>query len=752
MAKATAGDSGFSASSFEAALSHALERRVPTRWLAWRRRLLVLAGLLGGLGLFIGMGWLARTPFVDVGFTVEPDGTVLLRAHDAPALAAHGGKAVLALRNPLGQQRVATASVLNRSPRWLVDDATRSEVVANERWLADALRQGGVTLLLADGSSVELKATPRGFAKLGWTLWPIAALALVLWLVGTALLLLRWRARNLLYLTMALAQGMNLLAGGMQSMPGLGLPAGLAELDFPWRATLDLATAAAVLHATALHPVRLPSASRFGLLAWLPAMALSVWVWQSPPAATWWWVQALVLALSSGALGVLSLAYLRERNPFVVLMRRFGFAAIGSLLLLCALAVAAQTLQALPVGTVHAGAQMWTVFFAALLLLLPFLSRSRQAMREFALLAGVSTVATSLDLLFAAVFSFGQFTSLALAVFLALAVYAAARQWIVNQMTGSRVLTLERTFERLYKVARELEADPSRHAALLTQLLRDLFEPLEVLRVARSSPHSRLLGDGSSLIVPLSRDDSHSTQSLVLRFAQRGRRIFTLEDARLTDRIVEQLRRAVAYDKAVERGRSEERARLAQDLHDDIGARLLTLMYQAQTPEMEAYVRHTLQDLKTLTRGLAASEHRLSHACAEWKSDLTQRLAAAQVDLRWSMQWDRDIRLSMVQWSALTRVLRELATNILAHAQASQVEVHGVWRGGALSLRVSDDGIGRRPEAWSHGLGLGGVRKRVKQLGGTVHWEEAVPRGIACHVALPPLPSGSDRPPGRQPD
>ena len=68
----------------------------------------------------------------------------------------------------------------------------------------------------------------------------------------------------------------------------------------------------------------------------------------------------------------------------------------------------------------------------------------------------------------------------------------------------------------------------------------------------------------------------------MLRFAERGKRMFSRDDARLTDRVVEQLRRAVAYDKAVERGRSEERARIAQDLHDDIGARLLTLMYKAR--------------------------------------------------------------------------------------------------------------------------------------------------------------------------
>ena len=221
-----------------------------------------------------------------------------------------------------------------------------------------------------------------------------------------------------------------------------------------------------------------------------------------------------------------------------------------------------------------------------------------------------------------------------------------------------------------------------------------------------------------------------------IRFAHRGRRLFTQEDARLTDRIVEQLRRAVAFDKAVEQGRSEERLRLAQDLHDDIGARLLTLMYKAQTPEMEEYLRHTLQDLKTLTRGLAASNHRLSHAAAEWKADLTQRLTAAQVQLDWSCTIDNDVLLTVVQWSALTRVLRELVSNAISHAQASRVSLELTLEAGQLRVTVTDDGTGRNPRAWSHGLGLGGVRKRVKQLGGEVEWQEVSPRGIRCAVTI----------------
>jgi len=159
-------------------------------------------------------------------------------------------------------------------------------------------------------------------------------------------------------------------------------------------------------------------------------------------------------------------------------------------------------------------------------------------------------------------------------------------------------------------------------------------------------------------------------------------------------------------------------------------------MYKAQSPEMEEYVRHTLQDLKTLTRGLAAPNHRLSHAAAEWKSDLAQRLTAAHVQLDWNFESDEDILLSVVQWSALTRVLRELVSNAIAHARATRVDVEFSLRSGRLELIVGDNGEGRNPRAWSHGLGLGGVRKRVKQLGGEVEWRELEPRGIVCQVTL----------------
>ena len=90
----------------------------------------------------------------------------------------------------------------------------------------------------------------------------------------------------------------------------------------------------------------------------------------------------------------------------------------------------------------------------------------------------------------------------------------------------------------------------------------------------------------------------------------------------------------------------------------------------------------------------------------------------------------------MGQWSALTRVLRELVSNTIAHAQAVRVEIDFHLEDDRLDLTVTDDGRGRNPQAWSHGLGLGGVRKRVKQLGGAVEWREMSPKGIGCRVII----------------
>jgi signal transduction histidine kinase len=568
--------------------------------------------------------------------------------------------------------------------------------------------------------------------------WLLMLFALALYLVAMLVVLVRPSLRNALYAVMSLAQAANLVFIAVGTSAELGLPSGYAVWEPRARMAFDLITAAAIVHAACVHPYKLPGRWGIALGSWAVVALFVGWALRGSLPYAWWWTQALGTGLGVLTILLLGWSYRIEPHPYAMVMRRFGLVTTGTwLLLTIAIAIAQNEAGALrALGTV--GSMIWVVFLASLLLLLPFISKSQQMLREFSLLAGISTVATSLDLLFIAAFSLGQLTSATLAVFIALGLYAALRQWMLNHLRGSGLVSMERLFERLYRMAREVEARPEKAGLSLLGLLREWFEPIEAAVMPTPSLAARTSGDGSTLTVPVPQlgRSPQPEQTLVLRFSQRGQRMFTEEDARLADRIVDQLKRAVVFDQAVERGRSEERSRIAQDLHDDIGARLLTLMYQARTPEQEDYIRHTLQDLKTLTRGLAAQSHRLSHAAVEWKTDMQHRLQLANVALAWEAHVEQDTELTVVQWSALTRVLRELVSNVLAHARATHVAISLRLVDDRLELVVADDGVGRNPQAWAHGLGLGGIRKRIKQLGGDVVWTERQPAGIECRVTI----------------
>ncbi len=710
-----------------------------SRWMGWRLRLLVLCALLGCLGVFALTRSLAAAPHLPASWRANTQGQVELVASTDSVLALHRGQALLTLAGAGLPEFAIDASALQRSPRWMVDDAGRAHQMQMHEQLFSAQSQTSVTLGFSDGRSVSVVPEPRGVTSLPVIFWILVAFALALYLVSSVVLLANPSSRNFVYAVMGACQSANLLFIAVESTLELGLRAPFLQLDMPARMAFDLITAAAMVNAVCLHPRRLPGSGWIALAGWAAVpLLIGLFAAGMLPHA-WWWTQGGVAALGGLAIGLLSWSYQIEPHPFAIVLRRFGAVTLSSWMLLTLALGASARLSGMPHNIADIGSMVWYVFLGSLLLLIPFLARSQTFMREFSLLAAVSTVATSLDLLFVAVFSLGQFASLTLSLFLSLAVYSGARQWILNHLLGSSMLTTERMFEQLYRIAREVEAHPERTPSLLSQLLAELFEPLEVTVVERTSRRSRVAGDGSSMLVPvpaLSDDPLVPHGSVMIRFAHRGRRLFTSEDARLTDRIVEQLRRAVRFDKAVEQGRSEERMRLAQDLHDDIGARLLTLMYKAQSPEMEEYLRHTLQDLKTLTRGLAASNHRLSHAAGEWKADLTQRLTAAHIELKWTFVFDEDITLTVVHWSALTRVMRELVSNVIAHAKAQQLEIHFSLDKDRIDLMVTDNGLGREPRTWSHGLGLGGVRKRVKQLGGEVEWREVRPHGISCRVVI----------------
>ncbi|MET0383333.1 MAG: ATP-binding protein [Burkholderiaceae bacterium] len=721
--------------------------RGTVRPMGWRRLLLLPLALLASLGVILLARTIAQMPDLDARWRLDATGHLQLMATESLALRGALGHSLDAIAAPGAAPLPVDGRRVVVSSRWVSNDDERAAVLQQQRLMARALQSDTpVRLSFTDGSSALVVPHARGYGALGITFWLLCGLGLGLELVGAVVVLVRQDLRNGLYVVMAQAQALQLVLAAIEAVPSLGEVALLGGQESAVRMALDVVTCAALLNATFFYPTPLPPRRILACLSWIVAGAFCVGVLRFDLPQAWWWTQAMSLGTGLLVIGLLGWSYRITPHPYATVMRRLGIVTVGSLALVTIVVALNDRMPGEVQSLVTAVPVIWTVFFASLLLMSPFLARSQHMMREFAMLAGVSTLATSVDLLFVAVFSFNQFASITTSLFVALGVYAASRQWLLDQMVGARAVTTERLFEHLLRIARKMEEQPQRSADWQLELFHAVFQPLMARHEPGHTDTTRWYEGGAGLLVPLATElapanfadgEGDERRLIVLRFAERGKRLFTAEDARLADRIVEQLRRAVAHDRAIEQGRSEERGRIAQDLHDDIGARLLTLMYKAPNTEMEDYVRHTLQDLKTLTRGLAATTHMLSHAAGEWKADIAQRLQATGCALDWTFAQDADIQLNVVQWSGLTRILRELVSNIIAHAGAANARIEGRLREGVLRLTVIDDGVGGTPSDWSTGLGLGGIRKRVRMLGGTISWLQNPPAGVRCEVSVP---------------
>lgn len=736
------------------------ETQAPARWMGWRMRLLVSLALGACLVVAGCAWWLAQQPHLPVTLKARADGHLSLQSVDYPTLRKLEGLELVGLRvdppaeagpaQPLSLP--ADMVLLQRSARWLTEEAERRRFLAFHQQI-DAVRQhwraeGLVAhLRFAHAAEEPVLIAPRGWSGLTLMYWVLSGLALAVFMVGASVLLSHPTSYSAAYALLTTAQSAQLMLMAVGGNLDFFAPGWMAGLDLRGRMGADLATAAALLYLGAGALRRRAWLSPVMAVAGVALAVVAVAGFATPSllvsTAGWWTWQALCAGGMAAALLLMHHGQRTTPHPFGRVVLRF--AVVGGVtwgLIVLALVLGGQRPD-LQLHLSWQGVMVWHVFVGIVLLLCPYLSRTKQVLQEFSLLAVSSTVAASLDLLFVAVFSLGQFTSMTLSLFLALGSYLLARRWMLTQLPGRDALSMERLFQHLYRMARELEGHPDRLDDAMLRLMRELFDPLESEVVRGHVASAAVRGNGALLLLPMPRlgDAAVGHRALALRHAHKGLRLFTVEDARLAERIIEQLQRALNFDRAVEQGRSEERLRIAQDLHDDIGARLLTLMYQAPNAEIEEYIRHTLQDLKTLTRGLAAQSHCLVEAAGEWKRDLQHRADVAECRLDFDFAADVNVTLTMVQWSALTRILRELVSNALSHARARHIVARLKLAEDQLTLEVQDNGIGRAPEEWSQGLGMGGVRKRVKQLGGQVRWEEASPCGIRCVVTVAPFAS-----------
>jgi signal transduction histidine kinase len=182
-------------------------------------------------------------------------------------------------------------------------------------------------------------------------------------------------------------------------------------------------------------------------------------------------------------------------------------------------------------------------------------------------------------------------------------------------------------------------------------------------------------------------------------------------------------------------GADEERARIARDLHDNIGQSLAYLAFEldriVSTHEAGESLGPSLQRLREDVRGVIREVRDTLYDLrtdVSDKQDMTDILEAyaARVTERSGMQvevyGDRAARLPILQEREMWRIAQEAITNIERHANATRVRV--LWRcnGESAALEVTDNGIGfpigRAGRLDSYGIL--GMRERASSIGATL--------------------------------
>jgi PAS domain S-box-containing protein len=218
----------------------------------------------------------------------------------------------------------------------------------------------------------------------------------------------------------------------------------------------------------------------------------------------------------------------------------------------------------------------------------------------------------------------------------------------------------------------------------------------------------------------------------------------------------EQLRALAERLQAV---REEERIQLAREVHDQVGQALTSLNLDV------AWLGERLA-----RPGLAAAHRLLAGRLEAMSTLLAQTMGTVQrisSDLRPGMLDDLGLSAA-IEWqaeefatrtgltceahcsplsrdagpkcsTAMFRILQELLTNVVRHAQARRVDVELREHAGALILEVRDDGRGIAEEQIhaAKSLGLLGIQERAQAVAGAVEIRGQPGRGTRVTVTVP---------------
>ncbi|MFF2267523.1 sensor histidine kinase [Cellulosimicrobium cellulans] len=231
-----------------------------------------------------------------------------------------------------------------------------------------------------------------------------------------------------------------------------------------------------------------------------------------------------------------------------------------------------------------------------------------------------------------------------------------------------------------------------------------------------------------------------ATIYLLLQVASVGSTLALQRERRMREQLavahVELRAAAVLRDEST---RSEERLRIARELHDVLGHQLTVLALELETAshqdgerarEHVVRAKDVARELLGDVRATVGELRRHAPSLEESLGLLVERVSVPRV----RVAVDDDVTVDEEQTVVLVRVVQEVLTNAIRHAEATVLDVTVTAAEGRVRLVAQDDGWGAaRVEP---GNGLRGIEERVRAAGGTVRLDGR--SGFRVEVELAP--------------
>lgn len=195
----------------------------------------------------------------------------------------------------------------------------------------------------------------------------------------------------------------------------------------------------------------------------------------------------------------------------------------------------------------------------------------------------------------------------------------------------------------------------------------------------------------------------------------------------------------------------DERKRIAQDMHDELGAVLsIAKMHLQQLEENEKNntgdLLPALQNIRSLTEASIASMRRISHELMPQQLEIfglvkTLEAVAKQASTTGGIEVNiiSSAKLPELSWPlklAFYRIVMELMNNTLKHAGAKNILVQLKTTQHGITCTYTDDGTGFKKSNARDGLGHKSIEGRANALGGTADFNDTG-NGFEAVIRIP---------------